>query len=273
MRDLLKIVISAYKNSREHRVSHAAAGLAYYMLFSLGPLFIIIISSLAFFFDESVLWGNLTSYVSGVVGPQAGAVLLNLSKTPITGADYLTGIISIVLVIWGASRLMTHLSRSFMIVHDQPVEIGIKKAFFEKIKAVVVLGIVTLIVLLVLLVGILVPIMLKLLNQIFPIPDLAVLASQHILLLFLLSLVLASIYKILSKKGIGWKESLFGGFAASFLFMIINAVFGTYISFTNIEGLYGAFSSVLFFLLWLYWSSSALLYGIEVTSVVHKDMI
>ena len=64
---------------------------------------------------------------------------------------------------------------------------------------------------------------------------------------------------------IKWKQVWPGAFVTSALFLLGKFLIGIYISNTNTVSLYGAASSIIVLLLWIYFSAAILYFGAEFT--------
>ena len=81
-------------------------------------------------------------------------------------------------------------------------------------------------------------------------------------------LALAGLYVIVPNRKVFWRDALVGGFVASALGEVLSQVFGLYIRTGTLAGIYGAFSAVPLFLLWVYLSWYALLFGAAIAATL-----
>lgn len=79
-------------------------------------------------------------------------------------------------------------------------------------------------------------------------------------------LVLAALYVLVPNRRVEWRDALIGGFIASALGELLSLGFGLYIRTGTLAGIYGAFSAVPLFLLWVYLSWYALLFGAAIAA-------
>jgi membrane protein len=81
-------------------------------------------------------------------------------------------------------------------------------------------------------------------------------------------LALAALYVVVPNRKVAWRDALIGGFVASSLGEALSFGFGVYIRTGTIAGIYGAFSAVPLFLLWLYLSWYAVLFGAAIAATL-----
>jgi membrane protein len=86
-----------------------------------------------------------------------------------------------------------------------------------------------------------------------------------IVIFFVISFLFSVIFKMLPDVRIRWKQVWPGSFVTSLLFLGGKFLIGLYISKTNTVSLYGAASSIIVLLLWIYFSAAILYFGAEFT--------
>ena len=79
---------------------------------------------------------------------------------------------------------------------------------------------------------------------------------------------LAALYVMVPNRRVEWRDALIGGFVASALGEALSWGFGLYIRTGTLAGIYGAFSAVPLFLLWVYLSWYALLFGAAIAATL-----
>jgi len=79
---------------------------------------------------------------------------------------------------------------------------------------------------------------------------------------------LAALYVLVPNRRVDWHDALIGGFVASALGEALSWGFGLYIRTGTLAGIYGAFSAVPLFLLWVYVSWYAVLFGASIAATL-----
>ena len=110
---ILKLFQETFKEWSEDKASRLAAALAYYTIFSIAPLLIIVIAIAGAVFGEEAARGQIVGQIQGLVGIEGAkfieSAIQNANK-PKTGA--IASIISIVVLLVGATGLFTELQDS-----------------------------------------------------------------------------------------------------------------------------------------------------------------
>ena len=83
----------------------------------------------------------------------------------------------------------------------------------------------------------------------------------------LITLLLAAIFKLLPDTEIAWADVWLGAAIASLLFTTGKALIGLYLAGSVVGSAYGAVSSPLVVLVWIYYSAQIVLFGAEITHV------
>jgi membrane protein len=88
-----------------------------------------------------------------------------------------------------------------------------------------------------------------------------------VLSFFLIFFLFALIFKVMPDARIRWKDVFIGAFFTSLLFRLGEFLVGLYLTKSTIVDAYGATGSLIFILVWVYYSSVVLLIGAEFTHV------
>lgn len=100
-----------------------------------------------------------------------------------------------------------------------------------------------------------------------PAPDFVLELWNNGLTLALLTLLFAFIYKFLPDVKIGWKDVWIGAVLTAILFSLGKIGIGMYLGRSGLSSVYGAASSVVALLFWIYFSSMIFFFGAEFTQV------
>ena len=90
---------------------------------------------------------------------------------------------------------------------------------------------------------------------------------SQLLSFVVVGIIFTLIFKVLPDVDILWKDAAAGGFFTALLFVIGQVLIGLYFTKAGVTSAYGAAGSLLVALLWLYYSVIILLLGAEVTKV------
>src|SRR5688572_9291820 len=107
MRNLLSnvptILKLAYQGWKEDRASRLAAALAYYTIFSLAPLLVIVIAITGLIWEADVVRTQLLNQIQGLVGEEGANFVAELiTSTGSPAEDIIATIIGIITLLFGA---------------------------------------------------------------------------------------------------------------------------------------------------------------------------
>jgi membrane protein len=85
-----------------------------------------------------------------------------------------------------------------------------------------------------------------------------------------LTMAIAMVYRILPDVKISWRDVWVGAGSSAILFLLGNHLIGWYLAAAGIKSIYGAASSIVIVLLWVYYSSQVVLFGAVCTHVYAK---
>ena len=275
------LFVDTFKKWQDDRAMRMAAALAYYGLFSLAPLLIIVTglvgSLVERFFGELVQAVNLNSILRGIFGPDVTELILQVVENAEVGNSFtsslpLASVISVGIVLWGASSIFKYLHEALNIIWG--VEPIIKGGILVTIRryavSFVVVFLLGLIMVLYLILITVVSLLLPAVNRIIPdaieiLPDFRVIQVAQFVIFFMVGTILFSaFFKILPDVEIKWRDVFVGAAFTAFLFGIGVIVLSIYFTFYS-SSLYGAAGALVVLLLWSYYSAQIFLYGAEFT--------
>lgn len=246
------------------------AALAYYTMFSIGPLLLIAISMAGIFFGEKAAQGRIGEELGKVLGPQmADALQTMIAAASKPGSGAIATIIGIVTLLFGASGVFGQLKAALNKIWnvEEPEAKGILGFVRRRfLSMAMVLGIGFL-----LLVMLAFDTMIAAFGRMFAdrVPGSeAMLQMLQIAISFGLATVLfAAIFKVLPDIEIEWHDVWTGALLTSLLFVIGKFGLGLYLGKAAVGSAYGAAGSLVVLLVWVYWSAQILFLGAEFTQV------
>jgi membrane protein len=246
------------------------AALAYYTVFSLVPLLVIIIALIGLVFGEEAAQSTIMAQMANLVGEQTAAAIKDMiqrANQPSTGL--LSTLIALATLLVGASGVFGQLQDALNAVWGvEPKEgrgfWGFIKDHFLSFVAVLGTGFL-------LLVSLILSAALaafgKWFGGLLPLPE-AVLETLNFLLSFMvITGLFALIFKVLPDARIAWRDVWVGAALTAALFTIGKFAIGMYLGKSNVESTYGTAGSLVIVLVWVYYSAQILLYGAEFTQV------
>jgi membrane protein len=256
------------KEWAEDGAAGIAASLAYYTIFSLSPLLIIIALFLGLFLDEAAIQTSVIDSVRGAVGDGGANFMRDLILNRQTASSDLLGtIIWISVVLWGASGLFAQLQSALNKIWEvRPVPgrspTAILKARLFSFIVVIVVGLVLLFTML-----INTSISRALLSPESATFDFLVRPVQFFITTLMTTVLIAAVFKILPDVIIRWHDLWVGALVTALLFYLGQLIVGLYLSRANVGSVFGAAGSLTAILVWIYYSAQILLFGAEFTEV------
>ena len=256
----------------QDKAPQLGAALAYYTVFSLAPLILVLLAIVGVIFrdDPAGAWDRITQQMSYFLDPSALQIVQNIAqKASQPGKSTIATIIGIALAIFGASGVFGQLQDALNTiwgVKAKPSQSiwGFLRSRF--LSFAMVAGICFL-----LLVSLAVEALLKGFSHYVQ----SVLAGGIMIALVVyvvfdfavVVLLFAMIFKFLPDVEIQWRDVWIGAVITAILFGMGKWLLGFYLGSGAAGSAYGAASSLITLLLWVYYSSQILLFGAEFTQV------
>jgi membrane protein len=246
-----------------------AAGLAYYAIFSLAPLLMIVVSVAGLVFSKSDVTEILVQEIGIAVNPRlALAVQSVIESREFTRSTILATGLSVLVMILGASIVFVQVKKAINLLWGIAPQPG--QGLFITIRTQFLSFLMVLVIGVLLVVFMVVSTILVSLNQFLDsLPQhLEVVPQVDLVLIFVGFVVLfALIFKILPDAKIAWRDVWLGAALTSFAFTLGELVIGYYLGETGLRGLYQTVGSIFLILAWVYYSMQILLLGAKFTQI------
>ena len=268
-----KGMIEVFKNSfsgfSDDKVTKLSASLAYYTVFSMAPLLIVIISLCSLLLGREAVEGKIYGQLAGFVGSDTAKSLQDIIKNAsIAGKGKLAVIIGAITLLVGATTVFAEIQDSINMIwglKPKPKK-GWLKLIQNRFLSFSVIASLGFLLLVSLGVTTLIDGFSKRLQGYFPQVTIVVFYIVNLAItLAVITLIFGVIFKVLPDAKIKWKDILAGAIATALLFMLGKFGISFYISKSNVGSTYGAAGSLVVLLLWIYYSSIILYFGAEFT--------
>ena len=264
-----KIADSAFRRWWDKDPFMQSAVIAYYAIFSMPGLLVIVISVGSLFFKGEVLTGQLYTEISSMMGVETAKQVQDMIITIThTNKTVFSTIIGLITVLIGATGVFVELQKALNVIWE--VKAKQRRPIFTLIRTrLFSFG-------LILSVGFLLLISLIITTITAVMGDWVMSHWPNIVLIifyvlnFIISfgvvmLLFALLFKILPDAKIKWRHLWWGSILTAFLFILGKTAIGFYLSKTNPGSAYGAAGSIVLILLWVSYTSMILFYGAEFT--------
>lgn len=265
--ELLK---QTYSDFSEDNASKHAAALAYYGVFSIAPILVIVTLIVGLFLGDQQT-GRLTEQLQQFMSPEGAAAVSQMIQGAFQGGgSTIAWLGSIAALVFAATNLFGQLQDSLNTVWEvRPKAAGWSSMIWDRATSfLMVLG-VGVVLLALVFVG---PILSTLAGPLSSVmPNAWILQVLNVAISFaLVTLFFAMIYKVLPDVNNSWKDVWVGAAVTALLFVIGKVLFDLYIGYSAMSSAYGAIGSILILLLWAYYSATIFLLGAEFTQVYSR---
>ncbi len=248
-----------------------SASLAYYTIFSIGPLLMVITTLTGMFYNKASITPTLFNEVSSVIGTQGANQMQSILDNVSTQSNStLFTVVGTLVLVFGATSIFTEIQSSINYIWS--IRAKPKKSWLKYIldrllsfSLIIGCGFLLLVTLFInLIIDFLDARLVKLLGD----ANTVLLKGVNIALLFIVvTFVFSIIYKVLPDATIKWKDSLVGASFTGVLFLIGKFLIGFYLGNSKILTAYGAGASLIILLSWVYYTSIILYFGAEFTKI------
>ena len=256
----------------QDKAPQLGAALAYYTVFSLAPLILVLLAIIGVLFrdDPAGAWNKITQQMSYFLDPSALQVVQNIAqKASQPGKSMIATIIGVALALFGASGVFGQLQDALNTIWGVKAKPGTGIWGFLRARFLsfaMVAGICFL-----LLVSLAIEALLKgFSHYVQSVVPGGIVIALTVYLVFdfaVVVLLFAMIFKFLPDVKIQWRDVWIGAVITAIFFGIGKWALGLYLSSGAAGSAYGAASSLITLLLWVYYSSQILLFGAEFTQV------
>lgn len=250
---------------------HGAA-LAYYSVFSLAPVLVISIAVAGLVFGEEAARGHVVRELAGLVGEDGGSAIQTLIEKASLHRDagFATAISGVVTLLLGASAAFGQLQYALNRIWN--VQTPARRTWRELLRTRLLSFAMVLVIGFLLLTSLVLSAALSALDEAMNSrlaalqPALAILNA--VLSLAVVTVLFAAIFKVLPDASIPWRHVWLGAAVTALLFVIGKALIGLYLGNTAVASAYGAASSLVVLLLWIYYSAQIVFLGAVFTRIV-----
>jgi membrane protein len=252
--------------------SNIAAELAFYCAFSLAPLLIIILTITGWILGSDAAYSQIGAQLNALFGDAAAKTLLQAAKSSQQTQGMLATVISVITLLIGATTVLAALQQALDQIWQstrlaRTGVVGWIRTRFLSLGFILAVGFL-LLVSLTISTG-LAGIRGKMAHA-YPAMIAAVAGFDFVASLALVAALFAVVYRYLPARRLPWRVVLVGGVITAILFDIGRWGIGFYLAHSTQASAFGAASSFVALLLWLYYTSLIFLFGAEFTACLGR---
>lgn len=264
-----QVLKKSFKGFSDDRITKMSSSLAYYTIFSMAPLLIIIISLSGLFLGRDAAEGKIYTQLTNFVGPNTASQLQTMiHNASLTGKSKFAAIVGAITLLVGATTVFAQIQDTINFIwgiKPKPKQGWLNFLKNRFLSFSVVIGLAFLL-LVSLTVSTLIDGFSQSLQAHFPHMTVVVLyIINTVVTLIVTTLIFGAIFKILPDAKIKWGDVFAGAVTTAILFMLAKFGISYYISQSNVGSTYGAAGSLVILLLWVYFSAMILYFGAEFT--------
>ena len=270
-----KLLTDTITGWNDHDASTQSAALAFYTMFSLAPLLIVVIALAGMAKGAAAVRGEILGEFQGWMGKDAARLVQGILSTAADlNVNRLAGVLGILTLIFGASGVFVQLQQSLNRIWGVVPKPGaaLTKLLRKRMLSFAVVLCIGFLLLVSLVLSTALTALGDYLERRFQLP-VTLLHVLNILTSFLLiTLLFALIYRLLPDVKLRWRDVFLGAMVTSLLFGVGKTLIGFYLGRTGAASAYGAAGSLVMLLSWVYYSAMVFLLGAEFTRVYTHDI-
>ncbi len=274
---MISLLVKTFKNwIKDDPFTHSAAA-AYYSIFSLPGLLIIIMSLAAIFFDQQQVEDLVLEQIKGSLGSETANSIKNIvEETQSSNRDIWGLLIGIATLLFGATGLFAHLQRSLNKIWEAEIKKSVN--IFKLVKNRLISFSIILIIGFLLLISLSLTAALTIfgewLDTYFSSGWEFILYPLNVIISFLIvSTLFSAIFKILPDVIVPWKSAIMGGIVSSIFFTFGENALNIYFELVEPQSSFGAAGSLILLMLWVSYSCMIVLIGAEFSKVYTQEKL
>jgi membrane protein len=250
-------------------VPRLGAAVAFYILLSLAPMVVLAVAVAAVVYGQDAAQGRLASEIQGMAGPDAARTIQGIIRD---ACQPRTGLIATLL---GLATLTVGASSVFVELHDSMNTIWGVPLPRDRNNAATILRLIrdrSYSFAAVLGTGFL--LLASLMSNAWIVANRVAVppGATFVILYLVIGALFAVLYKIIPDVSLKWSDVAFGAVVTSLLFVIGKQLMALYIAHTGFGSTYGAASSPIIVLLWIYYSAQLFFWGAEFTKAYARTV-
>jgi membrane protein len=243
------------------------ASIAYYTLFSLAPVLLIVIAIAGSAFGHEAAQGAIVSQLSGLMGVKTAEALQEMIRSASQPQEGLWAtLIGLVVIVVAASGVFGEVQSALNAVWKaKPRSSTVSRLVRARIASLGLVVSFGFVLMVSLAVSAALQALSKYLAGVFPARELALQVVDLIVSIGLMWGMFAAIYKVLPDTPVAWRDVAIGALATTGLFQGGKYLIALYIGQSDIASSFGAAGALIVLLLWIFYSAQIFLLGAEFT--------
>ncbi|WP_038487111.1 YihY/virulence factor BrkB family protein [Collimonas arenae] len=252
----------------KQRSGSKGAALAFYTLFSMAPMLILVIAIAGAVFGEQAARGEIFGQLSGLIGSTgADAIQLLLAAAHKNQSGPVAALIAVIVLLVGATTVFSELKDSLDEIWyvERTRQSGIMSLIRTRLLSFGLILVLAFLLLTSLVVSAALALLSKYLGGIWVSVTMIFSPLSQLFAFAVIASLFASIYKMLPQTKLPWRDVWIGSIGTAALFVLGKYLIGIYLGNSGVASSYGAAGSVIALLLWIYYSAQIFFFGAQFT--------
>jgi len=263
-----KLLKNTYQSWDKNEPYARSATIAYYALFSMPSLLIIIVSIAGYFFGREAVQGRITKEIGKFVGLEASEAIEGMVENAALSQDSTFAIIfGLAMLIFGATGVFFQLKVAMNNIWNVAArQTNFLRMVLDRVISLGMIVVIGLLLLIALVVSTILNLVTETMESLIPnITQLAVYVLNYVVKFFFITTLFAMIFKLLPDIKIKLKTTYTGAALTTVFFIVGETLISIYVGQSDPASIYGGASSVVLILLWVYYTCLILFFGAEFT--------
>jgi membrane protein len=264
--EVIQVLKAAASEWMKHRGASKGAALAFYTLFSIAPILVLVIAIAGFFYGADAAQGQLITQLKGLLGPKgAEAIQLVLAGARDKESGKTATIVATLLLVFGATSVFAELKDSLDEIWEMPPrdEGGLWDTLRTRLLSFGLILVLAFLLMVSLVVSAALAVLQNYLNGLWH--DTAMLLGwlASAISFLVIAILFGVIYKLLPRIRLSWHDVIIGALGTAAMFTLGKYAIGLYIGNSGVADSFGAAGSMIALLLWVYYSAQIFFLGAE----------
>lgn len=263
-----KLIRQSYVSWNRNDPWARSATIAYYALFSLPSLLIIVVTVAGYFYGKKAVQGRITEEIGEFIGTESAKAIEGMvANAALNDSSTFAIIFGLAFLIFGATGVFFQLKAAMNNIWNVAAKKNtVKRIVINRVISLGMVFVVGLLLLLALIISTVITAISEYLALLAPSVTTVLIKILDFLLSFtVITSLFAAIFKWLPDVKLRWKTTYLGAILTTVLFLIAEYAIGFYFGQSNPGSVYGGASSVVLILLWVYYTCMIVFFGAEFT--------
>lgn len=252
--------------------ARTAAAIAFYGVFSLAPMLVIMVGVASYWFGQDAAEGLIVNRLQEALGSESAAFIQSmLAQAYVSKATTTATVLAALVLLFGASRVVGAMRGALNDVWgvESRAGGGLKGYVWTKIFDLGMVLVVGIMFLATMMANAVVSALVGRFTDLLPLPNWTLRTMGVGFSLVVVAFFVTMIFRVLPNLRVPWRDTLLGASVTAVFFTIGNYVIGFYLGRAGIGSVFGAAGALAVVMFWMYYITQIVLFGAELTRAHH----